>query len=261
MGTKIDLKTIRLPLQYTNLKLIATVDGISDSVYYLGDKFILKVFEQASTDNIQNEIMLLEMLKDLKVSTIIDQLIVNEKRALIYTKIEGESVRISNHKQIEQIGKFLKSFHKITKNKTSTNKQLFTKNNLEKLVQATNEPTLKYHLHKVNCELKNDGIIHGDLFYDNAKFDNNILKGVYDFSEACNGDFIFDLAVIALSWCYDNNQLNEHKLTTLKKSYELKINSNDFKEYIKYALVYYAATRHLNNQNYQELLTKLDSLK
>ena len=70
---------------------------------------------------------------------------------------------------------------------------------------------------KIN--LNNDGIIHGDLFVDNAIFKDDKLTCVFDFSDSCNGDFLFDLAVVALSWCKDFIQVKQ-----LLKAYDESIN-------------------------------------
>ena len=124
----------------------------------------------------------------------------------------------------------------------------------------TDDKVLLNHFNSIKCILKNDGIIHGDLFYDNAKFQNDTLSGVYDFIEACESDFIFELAVVSISWCFDGTQINREKITTLLETYKSEIEYNSFVEYIKYALLYYATTRHLSNRNYQELLEKLENL-
>jgi len=89
---------------------------------------------------------------------------------------------------------------------------------------------------------------------------NDTLSGVYDFIEACESDFIFELAVVSISWCFDGTQINREKITTLLETYKSEIEYNSFVEYIKYALLYYATTRHLSNRNYQELLEKLENL-
>ena len=137
---------------------------------------------------------------------------------------------------------------------------MFDKNSLKSVLLNRGLNILQNHFNSIKIELKNDGIIHGDIFPDNVKWKNNQLSGVYDFSEACNGDFIFDLAVVASSWCFDDNKPNYEKINTLLSSYGLQIQLDTFKEYIKYALVYYATTRYLNGRNYQELLNRLDNI-
>lgn len=45
------------------------------------------------------------------------------------------------------------------------------------------------------------GLIHGDLFRDNAMFDGEVLTGVIDFHHAARAPLAFDLAVAAMDWC------------------------------------------------------------
>ena len=230
MGIKTAISKDDLPLKYQGLSLIQTTDGVSDSVYLLEEQFVLKIFESPSLQTIENEKELLKRLSTLKVPQVVDSFSIGEKPAVIYTQIAGQSADKPPTDQIRQIGSFLKEFHTLTK-------------------------TLS-----VNIELKEDGIIHGDLFCDNAKFQNGVLSGVYDFSEACNGDFIFDLGVTAVSWCFEGHSLHKEKLEELTSSYGLDLEYERFKEYIKYALLYYATTRYINDRDYKELLMKLDNL-
>jgi len=45
------------------------------------------------------------------------------------------------------------------------------------------------------------GVIHGDLFFDNALFQGDQLSAILDIYNACNGDLLFDLATVANDWC------------------------------------------------------------
>jgi homoserine kinase type II len=253
----IDIDIQDLPKSYQKYNLIASKDGVSDSVFFLSSKYILKVFKSYTKEEYKNEKYLLEVLKNSKVSNIIDSFYIKNNFCILYSQIYGLSIKQIQNNHLVQIAIFLKNMHKISKNKISSNKQLFTKNNLKNMIINSNNVELLKIYNSITINLQNHGIIHGDLFSDNCKFKNNKLSGVYDFSQACNGDFIFDLAVIAMSWCYEKHYLNKQKVLILMKAYDLDISYNKFKIYIKYALLYYTTSRYIHNRDYKELYLKL----
>ena len=137
---------------------------------------------------------------------------------------------------------------------------LYSVDRLSSLINSTNYTPLIRHLDRVDIELTQDGIIHGDLFVDNAKFIDGKLSGVYDFCDACVGDFLFELAVVAISWCYIGEELDIKRVERLLLEYNNPISYREFKPYIHYALLYYATTRYIANRDYRELLFRLDRL-
>ncbi len=63
------------------------------------------------------------------------------------------------------------------------------------------------------------GVIHADLFRDNALFTGDELTGVIDFYYAHSGPFIYDVAVTVNDWCFAGGQLHGEHTRALLSSY------------------------------------------
>ena len=63
------------------------------------------------------------------------------------------------------------------------------------------------------------GIIHGDLFRDNALFNQHGLCGILDFHQAGYSYWLFDIAVAIHDWCWENGKLNQDKTFTMLREY------------------------------------------
>jgi len=240
-----------------------TLNGVVDTTYILNRDSILKIYEEFDRVEIESELKLLELIGELKTpKPKSDIFYIQNRVSLIFSKIEGVSLkRVENH-HIKQIAIFLKKFHKITKNR-DRELNLFSKEQLKEMVlRADREEFYKLFDEIKDIDYSFDGVIHGDLFLDNAKFKNGVLSGVFDFSQSSRGSFKFDLAVVALSWCFDKNSLNRERLRVLIDSYDDYLTLKKISIYIKYALLFYAVNRYLTGaKDYRECLIKFKNLK
>jgi homoserine kinase type II len=260
MGIKVKITQDELPLKYKTFHLKETKDGVTHSVYLLDSHYVLKIVEDTTKNTILAEQKLLKDLDGLCIPKLLDIYQYPNYTMLFYSQMKGKSSYNPSIIQIEKIALFLKKFHSISKDLSSSNQKIYAKNHLKELIIQTNETLFLEYFEEINIQLKNDGVIHGDLFCDNAKFEDNELTGVFDFIEACEGDFIFELAVVTISWCFEDDKLNTKKVQILLDTYGLNINIKEFNQYIKYALLYYTTTRYINNRNYKELFERLKSL-
>lgn len=259
MGVKTPLCIEEVSRIFDCTVLTPTEHGVSDSVY-LTDQGVLKLFESASKDAVLEERNLLLNLSHLPVTQhSSDVFFLQNKPCVLYEKLNGQSLTHPDNNHIIQIAEFMRSFHAQTAGLTSNNTALFEKPRLQSLIDQANYLPFREIFDSIDLQLTCNGVIHGDLFLDNALFNNGELSGVVDFIEACEGDFLFDLAVVAISWCLDGEN-DYSKVTLLLTHYNAAVSFEDFIPYMKYALLYYATTRYLNDREYQSLLAKITFL-
>lgn len=106
------------------------------------------------------------------------------------------------------------------------------------------------------------GVIHSDLFPDNAFFDNNNkISGIIDFYFAANDLFIYDFACIVNGWCFDqNNKFSQNNFNSLLNGYQ-QIRKFTKKEldFLNIALIA-SATRFLLTRLHDYFFTDKNSL-
>ncbi len=253
MGVKTVITPKDLPASLGVTSLEASIDGVMDSVYFLDGERVLKIFETAEAEAVEEERKLLALCETLPIAKPRGEVLsICGKPALIYRRCGGKSLNSAGVAEIRQIGAFMREFHTQTATLQSSNERLFEKSRLAQMIRESDMPIFETLFTAIDLPLRNDGIIHGDLFLDNALFEEGKLSCVIDFAQACNGDFLFDLAVAGLSWC-DSSE----KTKALLESYGATITLEEFRPYREYATLFYCVNRYLNGGNYHELLEKL----
>ncbi len=273
--TKLSLNQINLLIKDTNIVINSikeTTNGLSDTTYILSDlnnKYIFKLYENSSMNDIQEEVKILHSLKELKVARVLsDVKILLNKPAVLYSYITGDISKDINIKQIQEVSAFLSSLHNINSYKAK-NKNIYDKKHLNKMYEkiTKNEEFLSKYKFIKDLDLKEDCLIHGDLFPDNVKFINNTFSGAYDFAHSCYGNSFFDLAVCIVSWCFSKNyEFSFDFFTMFLKTYNKNRAKNITKEFLKpyllYACFYYALQRFLRENTkkgyYKEYIKKFD---
>lgn len=260
MGIKTPLTLGELSAIIGCTRLQPTTDGIRDTVYRT-DRGVVKLFEDADLQSVREEKALLDALRSLPVAQIAgDVFYLRTRPCLLYRTLPGKSLERARETHIRQIGAFLQRFHRLSRGIRSRNEKLFERTRVEALVARTGDRRLRKIFETTRVTLHNDGVIHGDLFLDNALFVADTLSGVIDFSEACEGDFRLDLAVVAVSWCLEGTDpLLDVGL--LLNHYDPSLTMETFFPYMRYALLYYATTRYLAGRDYGELLERISLLE
>ncbi len=248
------------------IDLKRTKDGISDTTYILhdsfGEKYICKLYETASIEEVEKERELLSLLhSSLLVPSPLLKLYNYQNRPLaFYSFIEGKSPQKPTTNQIKKIAQFLGLFHTISPKIGRLSKGYYPHKSMKKIFHdAPIEFQKRYELVK-DIDLSYDGIIHGDLFPDNCKFIGNELSGVFDFIEASVGDFLFDLAVVANSWC-DNDDDIDALLETYNEFAPKIVLKTSLVKMMQFSALFYALQRyHGGIKDHCEYLLKFDDL-
>jgi len=134
------------------------------------------------------------------------------KPTFLLPRLEGSHPILVNEGHCFRIGEFLGSAHRALSDFKSTRANPYNlawmqgtldtiSNRLEESERTQLEELLGEYERIEALELPS-GLIHGDLFKDNALFtDQGELKGVIDFYHACHDILIQDIAIAINDWC------------------------------------------------------------
>lgn len=275
--TKLSIEEINNLIKNTNIEFVSiqeTANGITDSTY-IGTsadetRYIFKVFETSNIQDVKTKMYILNGIKDLKVPTVLSKNIVmyKDKPTILFSFIKGKIPKEINIKQIEEISLFFKELHKIDNIKPE-NKNIYEKSYMLEMldmvenIEDKKEFESRFELIK-NIDLENNAVIHGDLFYDNAKFVDSCLSGVYDFAQSCYGNAYFDLSVMLVSWCFDEEDYRIDFLEKALETYDKNLRKEKIKPYMLYACLYYSLQRYTRvnkAKDYRQMLVKFDTLE
>jgi len=225
------------------------LDGIENTTYFVSTdqsqqksedytaeegNFVLTLFETLRAEQLpffielttylqEHELPVPSPLRDINGNAL--QTISN-KPALLFSRVAGEHPAHPNKEQCQSIGSFLGKMHKLTSNNFDApqNSRGFKwcceqASQINEYLTATDNTLLNDtidHLKPffVDAWSLPRGVIHGDLFHDNALFLKNELIGVIDFYNASNEFLIFDLAITINDWCSGKDATLNHTLYT-----------------------------------------------
>lgn len=216
-------------------------DGIDNTNYFVTTtegKFVLTLFESLSVDELPHFVNLLLHLGKNNLpcpSPTLDKQsrplgLLNNKQAAIFNRFPGSAVSTPSIEHCHEIGLHLGRLHRHTQNyafSINSNhdlrwcKGVFNKieRHLTIVDRALITDELDFQASNQAVDLPR-GIIHGDLFRDNALFVDDKLSGLLDFYSAGTGILLMDIAITVNDWCHDYGVCDPEKLTALLSAYE-----------------------------------------
>jgi len=139
--------------------------------------------------------------------------IFKSKPTWLFNRLPGSHPEIPNETQCVEIGVALAKLHLAGRNAKYNRDNIYgpewakeTLANVAANLSTADRQSLQLSVDRYVSESRDDndlprGTIHGDLFRDNALFEENALTGVIDFYHACDDYFVQDIAISINDWC------------------------------------------------------------
>jgi len=154
----------------------------------------------------------------------------NKPAALVH-KLSGKHIKHANLMQCGELGKALGHMHAVGQaffgqrdNQRGLDWWVYTANRVMEKLTSEQQQLLQSEIAFQKQQSLEDlphGVIHADLFRDNALFDGDNLTGIIDFYYACNGILLYDLAITVNDWCvHDNGELDSAQVDAIISSYQ-----------------------------------------
>lgn len=139
--------------------------------------------------------------------------LLNDKPAALVNRLDGTSLDHPVENQCNLLGNTLARMHlagqSFGKHRANGRGHTWRMASAKKLSTHINSADAKFLMEECAYQETNlfhglpGGVIHADLFRDNALWQGNKLTGIIDFYYACDGAFLYDLAVAANDWCVE----------------------------------------------------------
>ncbi len=216
--------------------------GIENTNYFVttgSGEFVLTIFETVSAQELPYFLDLMAYLAEHEFPSahpLADDAghymrqLKNKPAALVH-KLCGKHIKQANLQQCHEVGKALGHMHAVGQQFTGHRDNLRgfnwwqqSSNKILDKLPLEQQQQLRAEI-EFQSQHQHDGlprgVIHADLFRDNALFDGDKLTGIIDFYYACNDVLIYDLAITVNDWCVrDDGELNFSQVDALLASYQ-----------------------------------------
>lgn len=216
--------------------------GIENTNYFVDTskgRFVLTIFEHHSADELKYFMNIMAFMAEHNIpaahpaATLSGDYIteLKGKPASLVARLQGSGVDSPSEKQCEVIGENLAKFHlaSLTFDEHRANDRGLdwmsqTLDIIADHIDGQEKEIISKeitYLSGFEFDKLPAGVIHADLFCDNALFDGNELTGIIDLYYACNFAFLFDLAVLVNEWARKpDHLLDEQKVEKMLNAYQ-----------------------------------------
>ena len=155
------------------------------------------------------------------------------KPAALVQRLSGNSIEHPKVEQCAALGKMLGKMHTVgqafTGQRPNARGLSWCQQSAQKVLPFIDGEALQLLKNEIqfqtqfNRQTLAQGVIHADLFRDNALFSRGQLTGIIDFYYACNDILLYDVAVVVNDWCSQaDGALDLGRVSALINAYVLQ---------------------------------------
>ena len=215
--------------------------GIENTNYFVTTskgRYVLTIFEQLSAEELPYFLDLMAFLAEHEVPSAHPVADTNghylrqlkDKPAALVDRLNGSGVEQPNVSQCQALASALGHLHAVGHQFSGQRENVrgphwwhVTAKRLHNHLDEDERTLLDAELANQDAHRHDElpvGVIHADLFRDNALFVGNELTGLIDFYYACNDVLIYDLAVTVNDWCSnEDGSLDNERVAAMLTSY------------------------------------------
>jgi len=216
-------------------------DGIENTNYFVNTtqgQYVLTLFEELSASELPYFLDLMAFLAEHEVPSahpIEDKngdflRTLKNKPAALVIRLKGKGIKEVNPEQCKALGMNLGKLHAVSHqfsehrdNPRGPHWWHDMSIKLDEHLSADEHELLHSEMSfqtRHRCDKLPIGVIHADLFRDNALFEGDNLTGIIDFYYACNDVQLYDLAITVNDWCSNpDGSLNTLRASAMLESY------------------------------------------
>ncbi len=251
--TTIDENELKSFLANYNVGELVDYQGISDGIentnYFVNTsngRFVLTIFEHHTFEEMQYYLNLMHHLADHKVPSanpVADEQgrylsHFKDKPIALVERLNGGSIIKTSVNHCQQLGTAMGKMHtaglSFEARQENPRGPAWCQQTALKLIEKLSpdeqnmlDAEVHFQKEKRHADLPR-GMIHADLFRDNALWDGDNFSGIIDFYYSCDDVLLYDLAVTANDWCLnDDLSLNRDKVVALLNHYNQHRPLND----------------------------------